>query len=139
VRSALAKGDGLFSGCSGNPQLPDWLAGTAFSLFFSEQAENDKIVRHVRSSAGFAIFHSPGLKADWFDAGRCYQRFALLATALGIRNAHLNQPVEVAQSRQQLASTLGLAGRRLDLVVRFGYGNPMPMSLRRDVSAVIVV
>jgi hypothetical protein len=71
------------------------------------------------------------------QAGRSYQRFALQATALGLRHAHLNQPIEVAATRPQLQSLLGLGERRPDLVLRFGYAPPMPRSLRRPVAAVI--
>ena len=77
-------------------------------------------------------------KAHWIEVGRCYERFALQATALGVRTAFVNQPVEVAGIRPRLASTLGLGDRRPDLVVRFGRGPEMPRSLRRPVEAVLV-
>ena len=64
-------------------------------------------------------------------------RFALQATVLGIRNAFLNQPVEVAAVRPPFAAALGLAGLRPDLVVRFGRGPTLPRSLRRPVEAVM--
>jgi hypothetical protein len=136
--AAMAAGDGLFSACSGNPQLPDWLGGPLFKAFFTEAAEQQKIVSQVRSSAGIAVFHSAADdRLHWMRAGRAYQRFALEATALGIRHAHLNQPVEVAAVRPDFASSLGLDGRRPELVIRFGYAPPMPMSLRRPPEAVI--
>ena len=73
----------------------------------------------------------------WVGAGRSYQRFALAATALGIRHAFLNQPVEVARYRPELAALVGIGDRRPDLVVRFGYADAMPRSLRRPVGDVI--
>jgi hypothetical protein len=75
--------------------------------------------------------------SGWFAAGRAYQRFALQATALGIRNAFINQPVEVSSLRPQIASFLGLGNRRPDLVVRFGRGPALPPSLRRPLEAVV--
>jgi hypothetical protein len=57
---------------------------------------------------------------------RHYERFALQATALGIRNAFLNQPDEVAALRPAFAASLGLTGQRPDLVVRFGRGPVLP-------------
>jgi hypothetical protein len=108
-------------------------------LFFTAAAESDRYARQVRSSAGIAVFVAE--KADpahWVAVGRCYERFALQATALGIRNAFRNQPVELTAIRPQFASWLGVGGKRPDLVVRFGRGPKMPVSLRRPVDAVLV-
>jgi hypothetical protein len=136
---AVRTGDGLYSVSSGNPQIPAWIGDLAFGWFFTPKGENDKYVRQVRSSAGIAVFvGSIADKAHWVDVGRCYERFALQATALGIRNAMLNQPVEVASMRPQFAAAIGLAGQRPDLVVRFGRGPALPPSLRRPVQAVLV-
>lgn len=89
--------DGLFPGSSGNPNLPRWLASPLMSLFLTPKAEDYKYARQMRSSAGIAIFVSEtNDMAHWVEAGRCYERFALQSTALGIRNAFLNLPVEVA-------------------------------------------
>jgi hypothetical protein len=136
---AVRTGDGLFSATSGNPAVPRWLGSPLFGMFFRETTENDRYAAQVRSSAGIAVFVS---EADdprhWIEAGRCYERFALQATALGVRNAMLNQPVEVAATRPRFASALGIAQGRPDLVVRFGRGQPMPRSLRRPVAAVLV-
>jgi hypothetical protein len=40
--------------------------------------------------------------------GRCYERFALQATALGIRNAFVNQPLEVPSLRSPFADAIDL-------------------------------
>lgn len=137
-RAALAHGDGLFSGSSGNPSLPEWLGRPLFDLAFRPQTENDKYARHIASSAGLAIFAGArSAPASWFAVGRACQRFALQATALGMKVAFINQPAEVASLRPELASLLGMPGRRCDIVMRFGYGPLLPMSPRRPVSAVV--
>lgn len=136
---AARTGDGLFSGSSGNPSVPTWLGKLMFDLFFTEEAENDKYAKHIRSSSGIAVFISErDNKAHWVETGRSFQRFALQATALGIRHAHLNQPVEVESIRPEFASFLGMKGKRPDLVVRFGRGPEMPRSLRRPLENVIL-
>ena len=135
---AVRTGDGLFSRASGNPSVPRWLGSPLFPAFFRTSSENDKYAKHIRSSAGIAIFISElNDKAHWIEAGRCYERFALQATALGIRQAFLNQPVEVSALRPQFADFLGVGKHRPDLVVRFGRGPEMPRSLRRPVDAVL--
>jgi hypothetical protein len=137
-RQALETADGLFSAASGNPTAPTWLGGLMFDLVFRVATENDKCVRQLRSSAGVAIFVSEHDDKDhWMRAGRACQRFALQATALGLKHAFINQPVEVAALRPQLASLLGTLGRRPDIVVRFGYGPTLPFSPRRPVEAVL--
>ena len=135
---AVRTGDGLYAASSGNPAAPTWLGSLLFDLFFTPKSENDKYAKHVRSSAGIAIFVSdtPG-PAQWVEVGRCYERFALQSAALGIRNAMLNQPVEVSTLRPQFAAFLGVGKRRPDLVVRFGRGPKLPSSLRRPVQAVL--
>jgi hypothetical protein len=137
-RDAVRTGDGLYAASSGNPSVPSWLGSLLFSLFFTPKSENEKYAKHVRSSAGIAIFVSEAENpTQWIEVGCCYERFALQSAALGIRNAMLNQPVEVSSLRPQLATFLGVGGRRPDLVVRFGRGPKLPPSLRRPVDAVI--
>jgi hypothetical protein len=77
-------------------------------------------------------------KAHWVLAGRACQRFALQATALGIKHAFVNQPIEVPSLRPELASLLGLPGRPPDLVMRFGYGPALPYSARRPVGSSVI-
>ena len=76
-------------------------------------------------------------KDHWVKVGRSFQRFALQATASGLKLAMINQPVEVAKVRADLARWLGTPEVRPDLVVRFGYGKALPMSLRRPLKAVV--
>ncbi len=137
--AAIKRGDGLYAPASGNPALPEWLGPYAFDLAFKPCSEADKYVRQIDSSAGIAVFSAaPENPTGWIAAGRACQRFCLTATALGIRTAFVNQPVEVAGLRADVASVAGLEGRRPDLVLRFGYAPAMPYSPRRSVEAVIM-
>lgn len=124
--------DGLFAPASGTPAMPAWLASPLMGLFFTEKGENRKYREHIESSAGIAVFVSEANdKSHWMAAGRACQRFGLQATALGLKYAFINQPVEVPALRRQLASYLGIGDRRADLVLRFGTGPQLPKSLRR--------
>jgi len=135
---AVATGDGLFAATTANPVLPSWLARPMLGLMFTEAAENAKYRAHMAGSAGVAVFAAAtDTPAGWVAAGRAYQRFALQATALGLRHAFVNQPVEVASLRAGFAALVGLGGRRPDLVVRFGHGDALPYALRRPVAAVL--
>ena len=137
-RDALATRDGLFSATTGSPVLPGPIGRFLFGLVFTAKSENRKVVDQVRSSAGLAVFVSEADdKRHWVEAGRAVERFALTATALGLRHAFLNQAVEVAAVRRRLADRFGLGEGRPDFIVRFGYGPEMPRSLRRPVETVI--
>jgi hypothetical protein len=136
---AIQIGDGLFTGASGSPEMPRWVGSPMMGLFFTPKSENERYARQIRNSAGVAVFVSDvSDKAHWVETGRCYERFALQATALGIRNALLNQPVEVGSVRPQFAAAIGLGNLRPDLVVRFGRGPTLPYSMRRAVQSVLV-
>lgn len=136
--AAMASGDGLYSVASGNPALPDWLGPRLFGMVFTAKAENAKYARQIASSSGVAVFVAAQENPEhWVRAGRACQRFALQATALGLRTAHINQPAEVPALRADLAALVGLPGRRPDIVMRFGRAPAMPWSARRPVDAVM--
>lgn len=136
--AAMTSADGLFSVASGNPALPDWLGPRLFDMAFTSKSENAKYTRQITSSSGIAVFSAAGATpAQWVQVGRACQRFALQATALGLKHAFLNQPVEVLDFRADLADLVGLPGRRPDILMRFGRAAAMPWSVRRPVEAVI--
>ncbi len=137
--AAMALGDGLYSPASGNPALPDWLGPRLFDLVFTVETENTKYARQIDTSSGIAVLVAARSDPEhWVQAGRACQRFSLQATALGLKTAHINQPVEVPGLRADLAALVGLQGRRPDIVMRFGRAPAMPMSVRRPVDAVMV-
>ena len=136
---AREHGDGLWSAATGNPGLWRAIGKIAMKLTYSARSQNTKEVPWITGSSGIAVFVSERNDAPhWIEAGRCYERFALQATRLGIKHAFINQPVEVAVLRPQFATWLGLGDRRPDLVVRFGYAEAMPRSFRRPVADVVM-
>lgn len=138
-RSALTNDDGLFSAASGNPSLPDWLGPSMIDWVFKAAGDNTKTAAKIASSAGMAVFvGTTEDAASWVQVGRACQRFALQATAMGLKHAFLNQPVEVASLRPDLANLIGMPGRQPDLVMRFGRGAAMPFSPRRPVTEVMI-
>lgn len=62
----------------------------------------------------------------------------LKMTSLNIKVAFLNQPVEVSEVRRQFQKAIGLGDALPKLLVRFGYADPMPRSLRRSVRQVLM-
>lgn len=133
-------GDGLMSPAMGQPFVPRGIGKFIFRAMLRAGPERDKIVKQINSSAGIAVFVSEQDDAThWVEAGRAYQRFALEATIMGVRNAFLNQPVEETDVRPKFAQALKVDGRP-DLVVRFGKGGTdLPHSLRRPFESVFLL
>jgi hypothetical protein len=135
---ALASLDGLHSRCSGNPEVPRWLGRMVLSGMRPEkQAAAD--AAKLRSSSGVVVVTSEtDDKAAWVRTGQVYERLALTLTSLNIQSAFLNQPIEVPEIRGQFRSAFGLGNTLPQLLVRFGYAEPLPQSLRRPVDDVII-
>ncbi|MBS3805718.1 MAG: Tat pathway signal protein [Oleiphilaceae bacterium] len=136
---AVTTGDGLYGPAMGNPAVPRWLGLLAMRFGFSAKKQNQKDYRNIRSSSAIAVLVSHiDDKPHWIEAGRSYERLALQATALDLRTAFINQPVEVASLRTEFARFLGVANGRPDLIVRIGRGPEAPRSLRRPVEEVLL-
>lgn len=135
---ALKKGDGLSGRTAGQPPLPTWLAKRIIGMVLKPKSQADADAKNIRSSAGVAVFVARADdKSAWVEVGRAYERFALQATALDVRTAFINQPIEVRTLRPQFESWLRLSGEHALLIVRFGHGPTAPFSLRRPVDQVI--
>lgn len=137
---AMRSGDGLSGRTSGKPALPTWLAKRITGLVLTPKGQAATDAANIRSSAGVAVFVArQDDKADWIETGRAYQRFALQATALDIRTAFINQPIEVRGLRAPFESWLELGNERAHLMLRFGHGPTAPFSLRRPLDEVMLV
>lgn len=138
--SAIMTGDGLSGRTAGQPSIPDWLASLVIGFVLTGRGQARTDERNIRSSALIAAFVADrdDLEA-WIETGRSYERFALQATALNIRTAFINQPIEVRRLRPQLHGLLGLKeGETALLMLRVGHGPQAPFSLRRPLQDVIV-
>jgi hypothetical protein len=136
---AIRKNDGLAGRTTSQPALPRWLAKLIIGFVLTPKGQARTDTANIRSSAGLAVFVSREQSKDaWVEAGRVFERFALQATALHIRTAFINQPIEVPEVRSQFESWLKLDREHAQLMIRFGYGEPAPFSLRRPVDDVIM-
>ena len=137
-KEALAAQDGLYSVCSGNPEVPRWL-GQLFVASTKPQQQAEADAKKLRSSAGAVLVASAtDDKSGWVRSGQVYERLALKMTALKIQSAFLNQPIEVASLRGQFQSALGLGAFQPQLLLRYGHAPSLPRSLRRPVETVII-
>jgi nitroreductase len=69
-----------------------------------------------------AVLDTPGDDvASWLVVGQALQRVLLTAAAEGVQAGFLNQPVQVAHLRPQLARAIGRASRHPQVVLRLGH------------------
>lgn len=137
-KEALASLDGLYTRSSGNPEVPRWL-GHMFVSGTTPQQQADADTTKLRSSPHALVIASESEdKSTWVRTGQVYERMALLMTSYDIQSAFLNQPIEVASIRSQFQGAMALGEALPQLLLRFGYGNPMPRSLRRPVENVLI-
>jgi len=136
-REALASMDGLYSRCMGSPPVPRWIGQRVFRGT-SAKSQSDADAKMLRSSAGaVAIASADETREAWVRTGQVYQRLALTMTSMNLKSAFLNQPNEVPEVRKQFQKGMGFGSIVPQLLLRFGYANPLPSSLRRPVDDVI--
>lgn len=137
-KEALDSLDGLYTRASGNPEVSRWL-GRMFVGGTKPQQQADIDAAKLRSSPGAVVVASDSDdKTTWVRTGQVYERLALTMTSLDVKSAFLNQPIEVADLRSQFQTAMGLGLSLPQLLVRFGYAEAMPRSLRRPVDEVII-
>ncbi|HET9946382.1 MAG TPA: nitroreductase [Actinomycetes bacterium] len=74
--------------------------------------------------------------ADWVRAGQALERSLLVATVEGLSASFMNQPLEQHDLRWQVRSPLTGVGVT-QMIMRLGYGVPVPATPRRPVSEVL--
>jgi len=138
-KSAEKHNDGLYSAVMAIPRMPEWLGKIILKFSAKPKSMAKNFEKLAANSSGLVLFVSKNNnKKSWIETGRCFERFVLTATSLGISNSHVNMPCEVLSIRKKLEKELNLQGYHALLLVRIGYGKPMPYSLRRSLSEVVV-
>jgi nitroreductase len=85
-----------------------------------------------------AVLATPSCsRSDWLRAGQALQRVLLTATLRGISASPLTQPLETADA--WLVSNLRSGFEYPQMIVRLGYGLPVPHTPRRPVSEVLEI
>lgn len=137
-KEALTSLDGLYSRCSGNPEVPGWF-GRMFVSSMKPEQQADVDTRKLRSSSGTVIISSTSdERTAWVRTGQVFERLALTMTSLDLKSGLMNQPIEDKELRSQFQSAMGMGRSFPQLLVRFGYAPPLPRSLRRPVEEVIL-
>ncbi|KPL73542.1 hypothetical protein ADM99_04205 [Leptolinea tardivitalis] len=130
--------DGLYTRCSGNPEVPRFIGQLFISGIKPEKQAEEDIQKLVSSAGAVMISTETDSRSEWVKTGRIYERLVLQMTALNIQSALLNQPIEVPEIRGEMTESLHLKGARPQMLVRFGHAQLMPGSLRRPVGQILI-
>src|SRR5262249_47355751 len=102
---------------------------------------NGVAAAHEELARGSPLFVALSTPMDnnegWLAAGLGLQRLLLVATSEGYSTSYLNQPIEVADLRSELAKELSI-DRYPQLLLRLGRGRPVSHSPRRPISDVLI-
>lgn len=101
---------------------------------------SDECALHERGGSGMPAVMVLGSvedgQADRVRVGQAMQRVLLTATAAGLSASFISPPVEVPSARAELRQVLG-GGIWPQIVLRFGYGDPVPSTPRRPLREVM--
>lgn len=125
--------DGLSYAVFGAPNLPRWISKSIIASVLNGKSQNRSDEKKIRSSSHFALFTtSMNTITEWINLGRYLQRFLLTCTKMGIASSFLNPPCELRELSELLAQSLTILGEYPTIILRLGYAEEMPYSLRMD-------
>jgi nitroreductase len=139
---ADTRGDGVTPDQLEMGGLAHWLAGRYFNpdswlLRFGAENAAKQARSQIRSAGALVLLTTPrGGRAQWLAAGQAYERLALTATALGIAQQPISEPLETETGRAEVVRRFGASGEQPLLLLRLGHARPPRPSLRRSVALV---
>ena len=133
-KEALQKGDGLYSASIGLPSVGRIAGSFIIKNFVTAKSEEKSILKQLNKTATIAMFTTKKDDIEhWIRLGISFQRFALTATMLNIKHAHVNMPCQVQSVKEKLMNEQVLGSTIPQLLIRLGYAKAMPYSLRRNI------
>ncbi|MFN5998534.1 MAG: Acg family FMN-binding oxidoreductase [Paracoccaceae bacterium] len=138
--AALETADGLFSGCSGSPALPQMLGENLFGALVTAKGQSEALAAQIDSSPALALLVTdPDTPTGRIETGRRLARIGLAATAQGLAMAHTNPALENPEGRAEAAQICGVTSGRPSLLLRLGRTSaPLPYSLRRPTAQTLL-
>lgn len=114
--------------------VSDWLSFAGPALIRTFNRGNNVAARDADIALHSPVLAILGTDSDdplsWIRAGQALQRVLLHAQVNGVSVSHLNQPLEVAELRPELARLIGREGAHPQILVRLGYGPVVPPTPR---------
>ncbi len=108
-KEAFQKGDGLYSACSGFPSIGRIAGSFVMKYLVTAKNEEKRLLDQLNKTAIMAMFTTKENDIEhWIRLGMSFQRFALTATMLNIKHAHLNMPCQVPSVKEKMIIEQGL-------------------------------
>lgn len=139
---ARRRGDGITPEQLEVSGLAHWLAGRYFNpdswlLRFGAENVAKQARSQIRSAGAMALLTTPRSgRAQWLAAGQAYERLALTATALGVAQQPISEPLETDAGRAEVLRQFGAVGEQPLMLLRLGHAKPPRHTLRRSVALV---
>ncbi len=124
--------DGLSYAVFGAPNVPRFIAKAIMGAALNAEKQNKSDQKKLASSSHLVLLTTAtNTPVAWVNLGRTLERLLLESTAVGIAHAYFNQPNEIASLAKKMVTQLGLGEESPTVLLRLGYGKPMPYSVRR--------
>lgn len=131
--------DGLAYNVLGSPSLPKWIGKLIVGSFLKSGTQNKSEKEKINSSSHLVLFTiKENTPENWILTGQALERFFLKCTELGIAVAFSNQPCEVRSLAEEAREQMPINKGFPMLLLRIGYADPMPYSVRKTLNEVII-
>lgn len=131
--------DGLAYNVLGSPSLPKWIGRPIVKSFLTPKSQNKTEKKKLNSSSHLVLITTQDNTVEnWILAGIALERFFLKCTELGIAVAFSNQPCEVNTLSDEVRKNIAMDNNYPMLLMRIGYADPMPYSVRKELKDVII-
>ncbi len=131
--------DGLAYNVLGAPSLPKWLNKPLVKNFLTPKAQNKAESKKLNSSSHLVLIATQeNTVENWILAGITLERFFLKCTELGISLAFSNQPCEVKTLTDEIRNKISINNNYPMILMRIGYADSMPYSVRKELKEVII-
>ncbi|MGM0378029.1 MAG: Acg family FMN-binding oxidoreductase [Bacteroidota bacterium] len=138
-KQSLATRDGLSYAVFGAPSLPAFISKPIIRSALTPDKQNKGDIKKIRSSSHFVLFTTQyDTRTEWINLGRTLQRFLLQSTKHGIAHAYMNQPCELKELAEEMKASLNFDNEQPAILLRTGYAEKAPYSLRKGVEEVIM-
>ncbi|MBK7098805.1 MAG: nitroreductase [Sphingobacteriales bacterium] len=138
-KDVLKQNDGLAYNTVGSPSLPKWLGRPIVSSFLTPKKQNKSEEDKIKTTSHFVTFTTnDNTPKGWILTGQSLENYWLHCTELGIAVAFSNQPCESASLASEISKQLPINNELPMLLLRIGYADPMPYSVRKTLKDVII-